>query len=91
MNDDTFASCCRALGHPVRLKIIQYLKSIDTCFCGDIVGLLPLAQSTVSQHLKCLKESGLVKGTVEGPCTCYCLDRKKLEEFVNMVNQLKPS
>lgn len=90
MNDDAFVACCRALGHPVRLKIVQYLKSIDTCFCGDIVSRLPLAQSTVSQHLKCLKEAGLVTGMVEGPCTCYCLDRNKLVEFVSMIDQLRP-
>ncbi|MDX1775468.1 MAG: metalloregulator ArsR/SmtB family transcription factor [Desulfobulbales bacterium] len=85
---ELFASMCKALGHPVRVKIIHYLKSIDRCLCGDIVELLPLAQSTVSQHLKCLKDAGLIKGEVEGPKTCYCLDKSMLEKFTMMVDDL---
>ena len=77
----SFARICKALGHPVRLRIIEHLKAIDHCICGEIVQILPLAQSTVSQHLKVLKASGLVKGEVEGPRTCYCLDRDTLESF----------
>ena len=77
-----FAAMCKALGHPARVMIVSYLKKIDRCLCGDIVELLPLAQSTVSQHLKCLKEAGLIKGEVEGPRTCYCLDRTALDKFI---------
>jgi DNA-binding transcriptional ArsR family regulator len=82
------ASMCKALGHPARIMIINYLQQIDQCLCGDIVELLPLAQSTVSQHLKCLKDAGLIRGEVEGPRTCYCLNRKMLEKFTLMVADL---
>jgi len=85
---ELFAAMCKALGHPTRVMIINYLKKIDRCLCGDIVELLPLAQSTVSQHLKCLKEAGLIKGEVEGPKTCYCLDKTMLEKFALMVDAL---
>ena len=85
---ELFASICKALGHPVRVMIINYLKKIDSCLCGDIVELLPLAQSTVSQHLKCLKDAGLIKGEVEGPKTCYCLDKTMLAKFSLLVAAL---
>jgi DNA-binding transcriptional ArsR family regulator len=86
-----FAELCKALGHPARVMIINYLKRIDRCLCGDIVELLPLAQSTVSQHLKCLKKAGLIKGEVEGPKTCYCLDRTMLKRFTRMAKTLDRS
>lgn len=76
-----FATVCKALGHPARIRIVEHLKAIDQCICGEIVQILPLAQSTVSQHLKVLKDAGLVKGEVEGPRTCYCLDHEILERF----------
>ena len=82
---ENFAALCKALGHPARVMIVNYLKNIDRCLCGEIVDLLPLAQSTVSQHLKCLKEAGLIRGEVEGPRTCYCLDKAMLAEFYRMV------
>ena len=83
---EVFAAMCKALGHPVRVMIVNYLKKIDCCLCGDIVKQLPLAQSTVSQHLKCLKQAGLIKGEVEGPKTCYCLDKTMMEKFSRMVD-----
>lgn len=85
---ELFAELCKALGHPARVMIINYLKRIDRCLCGDIVEMLPLAQSTVSQHLKCLKKAGLIKGEVEGPKTCYCLDRTMLKKFTRMAGTL---
>ena len=85
LDAESFASLCKALGHPARVMIVNYLKKIDRCLCGEIVDLLPLAQSTVSQHLKCLKEAGLIRGEVEGPRTCYCLDKAMLAEFSRMV------
>jgi len=88
---EIFAAMCKALGHPARVMIINYLKKIDRCLCGDIVELLPLAQSTVSQHLKCLKDAGLIKGEVEGPKTCYCLNNTMLEKFTLMVEALGKS
>jgi DNA-binding transcriptional ArsR family regulator len=85
---ELFASMCKALGHPARVMIINYLKRIDRCLCSDIVELLPLAQSTVSQHLKCLKNAGFIKGEVEGPRTCYCLDKSVLEKFILLVDAI---
>ncbi len=64
----------RALANPVRYRIVQILAARATCVCGDLVDELPLAQSTVSEHLKVLKDAGIVQGAVEGPNTCYCLD-----------------
>jgi DNA-binding transcriptional ArsR family regulator len=81
MDPESFASVCKALGHPARVRILEHLRSVDSCICGRIVEILPLAQSTVSQHLKCLKQAGLVKGEVEGPSVCYCVDRAVLERF----------
>lgn len=88
LSEESFASICKALGHPARVKIVKYLKEVDQCICGKIVEILPLAQSTVSQHLKQLKESGLVKGELEGPCTCYCLDLEILRRFKEMTKLL---
>ena len=79
--EERLGRLCKALGHPVRVRIVRLLLSIDSCFCGDIVESLPLAQSTVSQHLKVLKDAGIVVGTIDGPRTCYCLDRDALAEF----------
>ena len=64
----------KALGNPIRFQIVEYLAGCETCITNDLVKNTPLAQSTVSQHLKVLRESGLIKGEVEGPATCYCLD-----------------
>ena len=79
--EERLGRLCKALGHPVRVRIVRLLLSIDSCFCGDIVESLPLVQSTVSQHLKVLKDAGIVVGTIDGPRTCYCLDREALAEF----------
>src|SRR5512147_3026872 len=68
------AGMLKALGNPVRFRIMQYLADHPVCITGDIVELTTLAQSTVSQHLKVLREAGLISGEVEGPATCYCLD-----------------
>ena len=68
----------KALGHPARIAIMEYLMGTDTCICGDIVNVLPLAQPTVSQHLKELKNAGLIKGNIEGNAICYCIDETAL-------------
>lgn len=73
--DERLALRLRALAHPARLAILRALARMDRCQCGEIVRGLTLAQSTVSQHLKVLKEAGLITGTIEGPRSCYCLDR----------------
>lgn len=78
----------KALGHPARVQIVRFLLSRDSCMCGDIVDHLPLAQSTVSQHLKMLKESGLIRGTIDGPRVCYCVEPKVLERFKQLVTGL---
>lgn len=75
------AAIMKALGHPARVAIIDYLLAVDTCICGDIVAELPLAQPTVSQHLKELKTAGLIKGNVEGNAICYCIDEATFQKF----------
>ena len=81
LNSDRLAQICKALAHPARIQILSHLKAIDQCVCGQLVKVLPLAQSTVSQHLKILKRAGLIKGEVEGPRTCYCINHDALEEL----------
>ncbi len=88
LDEDAFALICKALGHPARVKIVEHLKKRERCVCGQIVEILPLAQSTVSQHLKCLKEAGLIRGVVEGLSTCYRLDREVLGKFKQMASRL---
>ncbi|MGO9571322.1 MAG: ArsR/SmtB family transcription factor [Desulfomonilaceae bacterium] len=88
LDAEAFALVCKALGHPARIKIMEYLRETDKCFCGKIVQILPLAQSTVSQHLKCLKEAGLIWGELEGPNTCYCLNREVIKKFKRTVESL---
>lgn len=81
------AALLKALAHPARIAIIELLLKSDSCICGDIVDELPLAQPTVSQHLKELKNAGLIKGTIEGTSVCYCVDDKnwaKLQKFMNI-------
>lgn len=75
------AELAKALSHPARIAILELLAERATCICGDITEELPLAQSTISQHLKALKESGLIKGEVDGVRTCYCLDEKAVGEL----------
>jgi ArsR family transcriptional regulator len=70
------AGFAKALGHPARIAILQFLIKAKACVCGDIVSELPLSQSTVSQHLKELKNAGLIKGNIDGPSVCYCIDEK---------------
>jgi ArsR family transcriptional regulator len=72
--DEALAALAKALGHPARVQILRLLIQRQSCICGDIVDELPLAQSTVSQHLKVLKEAGLIRGEVDGPRVCYCVD-----------------
>ncbi|MBZ0287655.1 MAG: metalloregulator ArsR/SmtB family transcription factor [Anaerolineae bacterium] len=78
----------KALGHPARMQIFRYLSANPQCITGDIVEVLPLAQATVSQHLKVLRDSGLVCGTIEGPATCYCLCEETVAWFKARVGKL---
>lgn len=91
--DAELARLAGALGHPARVAIVRLLKSRESCICGEIVADLPsqgiaLAQSTVSQHLKVLKESGWIQGEVDGPRTCYCLAPLTLEKFGSLIASL---
>jgi ArsR family transcriptional regulator len=79
------AELMKALGHPARIAILEQLMKQDTCVCGDITSELPLAQSTVSQHLKALKNAGIIKGEVDGVRTCYCLDPEGVAELNELV------
>ncbi len=86
--DEELATLAKALGHPARVQIMRLLARRDACVCGDIVDELPLAQSTVSQHLKVLKEAGLVKGEISGPRTCYCIEPRALRRLRALVGSL---
>lgn len=80
-----FADWCKALSHPARVSIIKTLMARKECICGDLVLDLPLSQSTVSQHLKALKESGLIQGEVEGAKSKYCINKKNMKIFMKMM------
>jgi ArsR family transcriptional regulator len=82
------ASLAKALGHPARVQIVRLLLSQDACYCGEIVDELPLAQATVSQHLKVLKEAGLIRGEIDGLRMGYCADRERLAAFHQMMGAL---
>jgi len=73
------AEIAKALSHPARIAILEVLSSRNSCVCGDVVEEIPLSQATVSQHLKVLKEAGLITGTIDGPKTCYCINGSRLE------------
>ena len=88
IDPDRLAAICKALAHPARIRIVRRLKKLNQCVCGDLVDALPLAQSTVSQHLKILKSAGVIRGEIEGPRTCYCLAPFFLTEFKSLVDQL---
>ena len=80
---NSIAILTKALGHPARIAIMEYLIKVDACICGDIVNELPLAQPTISQHLKELKNAGLIKGNIEGNSICYCVDEKAISKLQN--------
>jgi ArsR family transcriptional regulator len=82
------AVMAKALGHPARIAIIEYLLNVEGCICGDIVNELPLAQPTVSQHLKELKNAGLIQGNIEGNAICYCIDEKAFDRFQNYFGRI---
>lgn len=86
--ENKIARYAKALAHPARVAILKLLAEKATCQCGDIVEELPLSQSTVSQHLKELKEAGLIKGEIEGVRVCYCIDDKEWKEAQQWLTQL---
>ena len=83
----TRAGLFKALGHPARLQILHFLAQTKTCISGDISEELPLSRTTVNQHLKELKDAGLIQGTTEGARTCYCLDPKNVLKLKNIVEK----
>src|SRR5664279_4557705 len=82
------ADLAKALAHPARIAILEFLASQNSCMCGDIVEELPLSQSTVSQHLRELKNAGLIKGDIEGAKVCYCIDEKEWSVAKNYISEL---
>ena len=88
LKDNKIAKYAKALAHPARVAILQILIKRQACICGDIVDELPLSQSTVSQHLKELKEAGLIKGDIDGVKVCYCIDEKEWEAAKNYLTNL---
>lgn len=88
LKDNRISKYAKALGHPARIAILRLLIQKQTCVCGDIVDELPLSQSTVSQHLKELKEAGLIKGDIDGAKVCYCIDDKEWKAAKERLGQL---
>jgi len=88
VKDNKIAAFAKALAHPARVAILQLLIKKQSCVCGDIVDELPLSQSTVSQHLKELKEVGLIKGDIDGAKVCYCIDEQEWERAKAYLNDL---
>lgn len=80
-NQNKLAVLAKALGHPARIAIMDYLFKVNKCICGDIVNELSLAQPTISQHLKELKNAGLIKGNIEGTAICYCINETAFEDL----------
>jgi DNA-binding transcriptional ArsR family regulator len=94
LRENRIARYARALAHPARVAILRILLRQQACICGDIVDVLPLSQSTVSQHLKELKEAGLIRGDVDGVRVCYCINEEAWKEakeaFVELFGSYKP-
>jgi ArsR family transcriptional regulator, arsenate/arsenite/antimonite-responsive transcriptional repressor len=86
--DRELAELAKALGHPVRVRIMRLLLERPTCCCGDLVEELPLAQATVSQHLKVLRAAGLIQGTISGPRVRYCANRPRLDDLAELLQGL---
>lgn len=85
---EEFAQLAWAVAHPARVRIVRLLINREACVCGEIVAELPLAQSTVSQHLKILKESGMIQGEIDGPKVCYCINAEKLDALKKLIAAL---
>jgi ArsR family transcriptional regulator len=86
--DQVLTDRLKALGHPARLEILRVLAARGTCVCGEVVEVMPLAQATVSQHLKVLKEAGLIRGRIDGKNSCYCLDPRSITDLREALDEL---
>lgn len=82
------AAMAKAIAHPARIAILEHLVKKGSCVCGDIVEELPLSQATVSQHLKAMKEAGILKGEVDGTYRCYCVDAKRCAELMQSISRI---
>jgi DNA-binding transcriptional ArsR family regulator len=87
-SDRELAGLAKALGHPARVRILRLLAARTSCICGDVVDELPLAQSTVSQHLRVLRQAGLIRGEVDPPRVCYCVDPATVQRLARLVESL---
>jgi len=85
-SQNKLASLAKALAHPARIAILEYIFNVKTCICGDLVNEIGLAQPTISQHLKELKNVGLIQGTIEGTSVCYCLNTENWSELKVLLN-----
>ena len=89
--DTELARLAKAMGHPARVAIVRMLADVGECVCGDIVSRLPLAQATVSQHLKVLKEAGLIQGEIDPPRVCYCINPEAITRLQTLVGEIGPA
>jgi ArsR family transcriptional regulator len=87
-HDDALAKLAWAIAHPARVRLLKILLTKSACVCGELVDAMPLSQSTVSQHLKILKEAGLVQGEIDGPKVCYCVNKQGLDRLKELVRDL---
>ena len=88
LSEDDLGELCKALGHPTRVRLIRILLDKGECISGDLAEEFSLAQSTVSEHLRILKDAGLVKGTIDGPRRCYCVNEERLNYFKSLVEKV---
>ena len=87
-DQNELANWMKAMGHPARIAIIEFLLKTESCICGDIVNELPLSQPTVSQHLKELKNVGIIQGNIEGTAICYCLKPETIQRIQNRIGSI---
>jgi len=88
LDEETLAALCKALAHPARVKLLNYLADYGTCYFGKLADILPLAPSTISQHVTVLKEAGLILGSDDNTRTCYCVNAERLEELKELIAAL---
>lgn len=88
LDEESLAALCKALAHPARVKLLNYLADYGTCYFGKLTDILPLAPSTISQHVTVLKEAGLILGSDDNTRTCYCVNAERLEELKEMIAAL---
>ncbi|WP_064196707.1 MULTISPECIES: helix-turn-helix transcriptional regulator [Emticicia] len=89
-NQNEIAMLAKAIAHPARVAIIEYLLKVNACICNDIVNELPLAQPTISQHLKELKNAGIIKGNIEGNAICYCINEPVFSKIQGLFSPMQP-